>query len=244
MPKKATFISLLLHIAAMAVMFMLGYAIPPLAQKTPILKDAIPLHTRFLLAPRGGGSDRSDGPPRKGRAPERPMRRVFAPMMPRIEQPQLPLEVAMLDAPDAFVPADQVGDPFSRFPSGKSGSNGLLGIGPGDGPGVGPGSGKAPLLGSSTATTQRITRPPLILFHPEPEYSEDARKARFQGSVVLSVVVGKDGRTSEIKVVRGAGFGLDEKAIEAVKTWRFRPAMSGDQAIATPALVEVHFHLL
>ena len=65
-----------------------------------------------------------------------------------------------------------------------------------------------------------------IISKVEPSYSEEARKAKFQGTVVLSVTVGTDGRASHIQVQRSLGLGLDEKAIEAVKQWRFKPAYS------------------
>jgi TonB family protein len=67
--------------------------------------------------------------------------------------------------------------------------------------------------------------PPHAVFHPNPEYSEDARNARYEGTCVLWMIVGTDGRAHDIRVVRALGHGLDEKAIEAVKQWIFEPAM-------------------
>ena len=78
----------------------------------------------------------------------------------------------------------------------------------------------------------------------EPEYSEDARKVHFQGTVVLTIEVDTNGLPSNIRVVRAIGLGLDERAVQAVEKWRFRPAMSGDHPVIAPALVEVSFHLL
>ena len=148
----------------------------------------------------------------------------------------------MLEAPENLT--GEIGDPFSGLPTGRSGRNGLLGIGTGPDQGVGPGSRGANMGGDVAAIRPKITRPPEVLYHPEPEYSEEARKARFQGGVVLAVIVGIDGAASQIRVMRGAGFGLDENAVEAVKRWRFRPALSGNRAVAAPALIEVTFHLL
>jgi TonB family protein len=90
----------------------------------------------------------------------------------------------------------------------------------------------------------RITRPAQAIYKPEPEYSEEARKARFQGTVVLAIQIGVDGRPFNVLVVRGVGLGLDEKAVEAVMRWRFQPALEGDRPVAVPAVVEVGFHLL
>ena len=67
--------------------------------------------------------------------------------------------------------------------------------------------------------------PPRPIFSPDPEYSKEAQKANYQGSVVLGMVVETDGRPYGIKVLRSLKYGLDEKAIEAVKKWRFEPAM-------------------
>ena len=83
-----------------------------------------------------------------------------------------------------------------------------------------------------------------MIHQEEPEYSEEARKARFQGVVLLSIEIGIDGRTSKIRVVRGAGLGLDGRAVEAVSRWLFQPALAGDRPVAVPAVVEVGFHLL
>jgi TonB family protein len=78
---------------------------------------------------------------------------------------------------------------------------------------------------------------------PVPEYSDEARKAKLQGTCVLLVIVGRDGRPRDIRVLRTLGLGLDEKAIEAVKTWRFEPAMKDGKPVAALISVEVHFHL-
>jgi TonB family protein len=78
----------------------------------------------------------------------------------------------------------------------------------------------------------------------EPEYSEPARKARLQGYVRLKIDVGLDGRPINIQVIQGIGLGLDEAAIDAVKRWRFHPAMAGDKPVVAPATIEVGFHLI
>ena len=91
---------------------------------------------------------------------------------------------------------------------------------------------------------QRVTRAPQLIYQIEPEYSEEARKARYQGVVVLHIEVGLDGLASNIRVIEGAGLGLDERAIDAVRKWRFRPALAGDRPVVAPAVVEVNFRLL
>ena len=86
---------------------------------------------------------------------------------------------------------------------------------------------------------------PSCLYCPEPQYSEEARKAKFNGSVILQVTIQPDGHATDIQVVKGAGFGLDEKAIEAVRTWRFKPAIGPNGVpVATITTLPVLFRLL
>ena len=106
---------------------------------------------------------------------------------------------------------------------------------------------------SSIAPTRKLdpgVTPPLLLFKKEPEYSEEARKAKYQGTVLLDVEVAPMEETprmahaTDIKVARSLGLGLDEKAIEAVKQWRFKPAMKDGKPIAMRTTMEVVFRLL
>jgi TonB family protein len=90
--------------------------------------------------------------------------------------------------------------------------------------------------------TDNISAPKLI-FSPDPEYSEKARRTRLQGLVVLSVVVDPKGRAQDIRVIRSLGGGLDEKAIEAVRAWKFSPATKDGVAVAVKVKLEVAFHL-
>jgi len=84
---------------------------------------------------------------------------------------------------------------------------------------------------------------PKEIHAPDPEYSDEARKAKLQGTCVLLVLIGRDGRPRGIKVQRTLGLGLDEKSIEAVKTWRFEPAMKDGKPVPALIRLEVHFHL-
>ena len=85
---------------------------------------------------------------------------------------------------------------------------------------------------------------PVVLLKVDPEYSEEARKAKYQGTVLLYIEVNSDGRASNIRVVRSLGLGLDEKAIEAVKKWKFSPGKKDGKPVLVAATVEVNFRLL
>jgi TonB family protein len=82
------------------------------------------------------------------------------------------------------------------------------------------------------------------LFKVDPEYSEEARKAKYSGTVLISLIVDANGKAQNIRVVRSLGLGLDEKAMEAVAKWKFKPGMKGGQAVAVQATIEVNFRLL
>jgi TonB family protein len=84
---------------------------------------------------------------------------------------------------------------------------------------------------------------PKAIYSPEPEFSEAARKAGYQGTCLLSLIVGADGRPRDIRVVRKLGMQLDEKAIQALSEWKFEPAQKGGKPVAVAMQVEFSFHL-
>ncbi|MFI5117442.1 MAG: energy transducer TonB [Terriglobales bacterium] len=86
--------------------------------------------------------------------------------------------------------------------------------------------------------------PPKALYAPDPEYSKTAREAKLQGTVLLWLIVDKDGNPQQIKVQRKLGKGLDEQAVEAVKKWRFEPSRKDGQPVAVMINVEVNFRLV
>ena len=86
--------------------------------------------------------------------------------------------------------------------------------------------------------------PPQLIYKVEPEFSEAARKAKYQGVVVLAIEVDASGHPRNLQVIEQLGLGLDEKAIEAVSQWRFRPGYEDGRPIVTTATVEVRFRLM
>jgi len=121
------------------------------------------------------------------------------------------------------------------------------GTGFGAGTGGGGSVGSRPAASPSPDNVYRIgggVSQPSILFKVEPEYSEEARKAKWQGAVTLSLVVNQFGETQNIKVVTALGLGLDEQAIEAVQKWVFKPGRKDGQPVAVYATIQVTFKLL
>jgi len=82
---------------------------------------------------------------------------------------------------------------------------------------------------------------PRLLKKIDPEYTQEAEDANLEGTIVLSVEVHADGRAYNLRIERGLGMGLDERAIEAIKQWKFQPAMKGDEPVAVSARIEVNF---
>jgi periplasmic protein TonB len=147
------------------------------------------------------------------------------------------------DSPTIQIDAAAMGDPSNKLLAGDLGNKGWNGIGNHAGPpGIGPGGSGAPGLSSSTSG-HKIT-PPVLLVKVEPEFSEEARKAKFQGTVLLGIEVDTSGHAKNLRVLRGLGLGLDEKAIEAVSRWLFRPGVEDGRPVVTSATVEVNFRLL
>lgn len=211
-----------------------------------------PLVVPFLFHGGGGGGERSSLPASRGRLP-RLARRQFTPpsATPRTANPVLVIAPALIAPAEFHVPEidlAQLGDPLARDGASSSGPGNGGGIGDGRQGGVGknhgPGYGSEDGGGiSATFATGRVSAP-TVLYKVEPEFSEEARKAKYQGTVVLTIEVGEDGKPRGLRVVRGLGLGLDEKAIEAVSRWKFRPALKNGRAVPASARVEVNFRLL
>ena len=203
----------------------------------------------------GGGGDRDLLQASKGRLPKQSMQQITPPMVVvRNDHPKLAVEPTVVIPPEVHLASNNMpnlGDPMSHVPSGPPsngtgsgsgiGSGNGGGVGSGEGPGYGPGHGGG--TGGGAFKVGGGVSAPKAIYAPDPEYSEEARKAKYQGTCVLWLVVGPDGRARDIRVARTLGLGLDEKAMEAVKTWKFEPAMKDGKPVAVQINVEVTFRL-
>ena len=202
----------------------------------------------------GGGGDRDKVIATKGKPPKFAMEQIAPPtVVVRNERPKLAVEPTVIVPPQVKMASNMpnLGDPTSpampSLPSNGIGSGGGIGSGTGTGVGSGTGAGVGPGRGGGTGGgVFRIgggVSAPKELYAPDPEYSEEARKAKYQGVCVLYVEVAPDGTTHNIHVVRSLGLGLDEKAIEAVRNWKFEPAQKDGRPVTVAVNVEVNFHL-
>jgi TonB family protein len=201
----------------------------------------------------GGGGDRDVLQASKGRLPKFSMQQITPPAaVIRNPNPKLAVEPTVIVPPDVKVAMNNMpnlGDPKSSaiIPSNGTGSGGGIGsgseggVGPGTGPGVGPGWGGG--IGGGVFRPGGGVTPPRPIYAPEPEFSEEARKAKYQGICVLGLVVDTNGRPTNIHVVNSLGMGLDEKAMETIRMWRFEPGQKDGHAVAVEIAIEVDFHL-
>ncbi len=201
----------------------------------------------------GGGGDRDILQASKGKLPKFSMQQITPPVVVvRNEHPKLAVEPTIVIPPQVQLASNNMpnlGDPMAHaiLPSNGTGAGGGIGsgsgggVGSGKGPGFGPGEGGG--TGGGIFHVGGGVSPPRQIYAPEPEFSEEARKAKYQGVCTLGLIVGTDGRPSNIRVLSSLGMGLDEKAIEAVKNWKFEPAMKDGHPVRVEIAVEVDFHL-
>jgi protein TonB len=206
-----------------------------------------------LLSGGGGGGERALLPASRGVLPRIARHQFVPPSATPIDfTPALLMEATLMAPVEVPMPDPafaHIGDPFGRnfSPFGGPGRDG--GFGAGDGGGIGdhggPGYGRRDAGGVAFggSTGGGIVQP-VVLYKVDPEFSEEARKAKYQGTVVLTIEVGEDGKPRGIHIVSGLGLGLDEKAIEAVSRWKFKPAMQNGKPIRAPATIQVNFRLL
>jgi periplasmic protein TonB len=194
----------------------------------------------------GGANDHTLAPVNKGKVPKFSFTQ-FTPPQVKIQNPdpKLAMDPTLLGPPDLKIVSNlsTFGDPLANGNSESLGHGNGTGIGSGSGGGLGPGSGGGTGGGAFRAGVNGYGVP-VCLYCPTPQYSDEARKAKYQGTVILQVTITPDGRAINISVVKGPGLGLEEKAIEAVKSWKFKPAAGPDgRIVATIVPIEVTFRL-
>jgi TonB family protein len=254
--KRASLWSLVLHVSVIALAFTLA--------STPVVRTVL-RETVTLVAPDlasyaskarhpGGGGDGSALRASRGRLP-RFAPRQFTPPAAVINNPdpKLIMEPTLILPLDAEVPnvnMAQYGDPLAPLgplsngqgAGGGIGNKGCCGVGDGDGPGYGPGVPQRP--GPPIYQAGGSVTRPVVLYRVEPDYSEEARKAKLQGIVTVYFEVNERGLPTNLRIFRPLGMGLDEKAIEAVLKWRFRPGYKDGKPVTVSSQMIITFRLL
>jgi periplasmic protein TonB len=229
--------------------------------------DSIPLVFVALPGPGGGGGGgglQQKPPPPKAeregrraissplplRRPPKPIEPVPAPPEPRPE-PLKAEHLPIVVAPIIAMPADArsrsgileqttaENDSRGSGTGGGAGSGSGTGIGEGEGTGVGRGSGGG--TGGGVYRPGSGIEPPKLLHEVKPDYTEDARVRRLEGEVVMEIVVRRDGSVGDVRILRGLGGGLNERAVQAVRQWRFSPARRLGSPVDVLVEVSVEF---
>lgn len=262
-----------LHTAAFGLVLglsMIGASRTPLARETTTA-TVTPVRLVFTSQPGlggggGGGGMRQPVPPPK--ATLKGPSRVSSPVPPRrlpppVAPPKLPIEMPkpLLKAetlPPIIAPVvsvagdarDRIGllhetdaDTDSRGPGsgGGVGTGAGTGVGEGEGSGIGPGSGGG--YGGGPYRPGSGIDPPRLAREVKPSYTEEARRSGVEGEVVLEIVVRRDGTVGDVKVLQRLGSGLDQKAIDAVRQWRFEPARRAGAPVDVVVEVVVEFRV-
>ena len=193
----------------------------------------------------GGGGQKGPTPVTKGQLPKFADQQITPPKAPPLVEPKIKMPDATIevqkDLKMANSPMPNFGMPNSPLVGTSMGNGNGTGIGSGSGSGLGPGSG-----GNYGGGVRKIgggVSAPVVIFQVDPEFSEEARKAKFMGVVTVNLLVDQKGMPQNVHVVRGVGMGLDQKAVEAVKQYKFKPAMENGKPVLVELNVEVNFQI-
>ncbi len=241
----------------LAIAIWLGLTFTTHPRPTPIASEPIDLSQWMLSVSAranhsgGGGGSNEATDPIEGRPPKVELTPISPPQVSIVDKPKLAADAAIAAPPDIRLPDNpdipNIGVPKSSNVTlasngpGAHGSIGWHGSG-GDGPGGGPGWGPGPDSGVYVAGRGGVTAPVAIVT-PEAEFSDEARRQKYQGICLVALIVDAHGFPQNVHAVQHLGMGLDEKAMEAIRNYRFRPAMKDGKPVASTITVEVDFRL-
>ena len=254
-------ISFVVHIIVIALVLTLALkartivALQPTAVVTTVdFKLSIPppmtLPVARLAGGGGGGGAHERVEATKAEPPTVVRLQTMAPRVIRVDQPKLAIEPSMqVKIPESnnlsdlgIAHSQQISLASHGMGSGSGLGQGLGGgIGVGHGSGAGPGSGGG--YGGGLMNVGGGVAAPEVIHSVEPEFTEDARRANFQGSVSIKLIVDSQGNPQDVQLVQHLGMGLDEKAIEAVRQYKFKPAMYQGHPVSVQIVIEMSFHL-
>lgn len=250
-------------VALLVTPFVISLTTPTRASKKPI--DVTPLDISPYIAKLpagadkagggGGGGDRSPLPPTKGKAPRFTMTQFTPPTaVIKNPDPKMPMEPTLLGPPELKIPNPNLtnfGDPMAasvNMSNGPGGGGGIGtgeggGIGSGSGAGLGPGEGGGTGGGAFHAGVNGVGMPSCY-YMPNPPYSEEARKAKYSGTVLVESIVELNGQLTNMHLIKSPGLGLDENTLTTLRTWRCKPATGpAGKPVRVIVQFEVNFRL-
>jgi protein TonB len=246
---KATWSAIGIYIA-LALLFIFWGARKIQQFQTQKTLQLIALTTPPPMAPAkdtmgGGGGQRGPTPVTKGQLPKFADQQITPPKAPPLEQPKIQMPDPTIEVQKDLKMANNnmpnIGMPNSPLIGTSMGNGSGSGLGSGNGSGLGPGSG-----GNYGGGLRKIgggVSTPELIYKVDPEFSEEARKAKFMGIVLVNLIVDQNGNPQNVHILRGVGMGLDEKAVEAVRQYKFKPAREAGKPVAVELNVEVNFQI-
>jgi periplasmic protein TonB len=194
----------------------------------------------------GGGGEDDPRPTRRGEFALPSSIPLVPPRLTHEENVALPAPPAVLDpnAPSDVAAVQHLGLPWMKSDTDSAGPGKNHGFGSGNNGTMGDGAGNGAGGSDSDLPYANVVSPVTCLYCPEPPYSEEARKAKLEGKLLLRVLVGPDGKAQRIQIVQGLGMGLDERAEDTIRTWRFSPARdAAKRPVASWVNIETRFQL-
>ena len=247
MSPQSVGVAVLLNVAALLLLMVQvkthALTMPPVS--IAMMEELVPPPAPPKLQAMGGGGGHPDAAPvSKGNPPKFATEQLNPPKAHPLEEPKIRIDSTVdVDPNVKMAKTDLLNLGMPNSPNvGTSLGNGRgTGLGAGNGSGIGPGAGGN--MGGGIRRVGGGVAAPIVLFAPEPEFSEEARKAKASGNVLVYLQVDTNGRPMHVRVLRGIGLGLDEKAVEAVSHYKFKPAMENGHPVAVEMQVEVNFQI-
>jgi protein TonB len=246
---RSTGAAVLLHVAAILLVLWVGavktgFMAPPKMLMTADINTP-PEMPKAKDAMGGGGGQRGPTPVSKGQLPKFAKIQITPPKAPPPEDPKIRMPDPTIEVQTNLKMANNnmpnLGDPNSPLLGNSMGNGRGSGLGNGNGSGLGPGTGGG--YGGALMKIGGGVSSPELIYKVDPEFSEEARRAKFMGIVTVNLVVDQNGNPQNVHLLRGVGMGLDEKAIEAVKQYKFKAARYNGKPVAVQLNVEVNFQI-
>lgn len=219
-------------------------ALPHRMQTEIALEAPVPHLPPRLSTIGGGGGQHSPAPVSRGNPPKFAPQQLLPPKTPPRFEPKLAVEPTtnvQTDLHMAKSDLPNIGALNSPLVGSSMGNGTGSGLGSGNGDGMGPGTGGN--AGGGIETIGGGVSAPIVLYQVEPEFSDEARHAKAAGNVLVTLIVDEKGRPTHVRVLRGIGLGLDERAVAAVEQYRFKPALKDGKPVRVGMNIDVNFHI-